>query len=111
MKRLLIASLSTLVLAIAPAYSEAMTAANSNTSQNIVEVSPFNLVYHGYQGYFSDMGIPSNGAFLTAIHSGKVQARDLVKVAIDKGRLSPDTINDRGYLNAVQSQLNNLDRN
>jgi glutamine cyclotransferase len=112
MKRLLIATLSTLVLAAAtPAYSQEVSATNQNLHRNVIEITPFNLVYHGYQGYFQKQGIPSSGAFVAAVRSGKVHAGDLVKVAIQQGRLSPETLNDQSYLNAVQTQLNDLDRN
>lgn len=112
MKRLLVASLSTIVLAIAaPAHSQEVSAVNQNLNRNIIEITPFNLVYHGYQGYFQEQGIPSNGAFVAAVHSGKIHGRDLVKVAIQQGRLSPETANNQSYLHTVQVQLNELDRN
>jgi hypothetical protein len=112
MKRLLFASLSTLVLAIAaPAYSQEISTVNQNPNRNVIEITPFNLVYRGYQGYFSEQGIPSNGAFIAAVHSGKIQASDLVKVAIQQGRLSPETSNNQSYLHAVETQLDELDRN
>ena len=63
----------------------------------------------GYQGSFSSQGIPSNGAFLSAVSRGKITAKDLVESAIASGRLSPETINNRTYLNNVKVQLNNLD--
>ena len=71
----------------------------------------------GYQGYFTNQGIPSNGAFARAVHTGRVSAEDLVQGAISEagtqsviaqGRLSPETINDRAYLNSVESHLNTL---
>jgi glutamine cyclotransferase len=112
MKRLLIASLSTLVLATAaPAYSQEVSAVNQNLNRNVIEITPFNLVYHGYQGYFKQQGIPSSGAFVAAVRSGKIHASDLVKVAIEQGRLSPETSNNQRYIHAVQIQLDELDRN
>lgn len=112
MKRLLIASLSTLVLAIAaPAYSQEISPANQNLHPNVIEITPFNLVYHGYQGYFEGQGIPSSGAFVAAVRSRKILATDLVKVAIEEGRLSLETLNDQSYLDAVQVQLDQLNSN
>jgi hypothetical protein len=111
MKNLLLASLSTLILATSPAYSQSIEMENHQGDRNIVEVTPFNLVYHGYQGYFSDLGIPSNGAFLQAIRFGKITAKDLVKAAIEKGRLNVDRIDDEGYIKMVQIRLDSMIRN
>lgn len=111
MNRLLVASLSTLVLTLAaPAHSQEISAVNQNLYRNPIEVTPFNLVEHGYQGYFKEQGIPSNAAFLTAIRSGKVKAEDLVKSAIARGRLSPLTLNNQSYLDAVRLQIDNIQR-
>lgn len=118
MKRLLIAALSTLTVAAAiPVQAQEMTAYNQNMTQTIAEVNPFaevtpfNLVEHGYQGYFSEQGIPSNGAFLSGVRTGKIKAEDLVKGGIARGRLTPKTRSDRSYLSAVQTQLDTLNRN
>jgi hypothetical protein len=112
MKRLFIAALSTLTVAAAiPAQAQEMTAYNQNMTRNIEQVTPFNLVQHGYQGYFSEQGIPSNGAFLSAARTGKIKAEDLVKGGIARGRLTPSALSDRSYLNSVQNQLDTLNRN
>lgn len=113
MQRLLIASLSTLVFAAAtPAYAREITTANPNPNPNpnLVEITPFNLVQRGYQGYFQ-AEIRSNGAFSTAVNSGRIKAKDLVQSAIASGRLSPDKLNDKSYLRAVQTQLDNFNHN
>jgi hypothetical protein len=115
MKRLLIAGLSTLaIIATAPVYAQQLTTMNQNTSQNmtrkIAEVTPVNLVQHGYQGYFTEQGIPSGEAFMSAVTRGKVKAEDLVKGAIARGRLSPETLKDSNYLHHVRVQLKTLNR-
>ena len=111
MKRSLIVGLSALTLSLvsAPAFASEFAAVSQNSTGNIVEITPFNLVRRSYQGYFADQGIPSNGAFLGAVRTGKVTAQDLVEKAIAQGRLAPETINDRAYLNSVNLHLNNLD--
>jgi hypothetical protein len=112
MKRLLIAALSTLTVAAAiPAQAQEITAHLQNTTRNIEQITPFNLVQHGYQGYFSDRGIPSNGAFLSGVRTGKIKAEDLVKNGIARGRLTQSTLNDRNYIHSVQTQLDFLNRN
>ncbi|NEP29418.1 hypothetical protein [Moorena sp. SIO3I6] len=112
MKGLVLGSLGTLLIATAttPVLASEI-AANSTTSRNnIVEVKPFNLVYLGYQGYFSEQGIPSNAGFISAVKTKRITAKDLVASAIERGRLSPETINDSSYLAHVNTQLSTLDR-
>ena len=111
MKRLLLSSLGTLLIATAttPAFANEVAVKPTVNSNNIVEVQPFNLVYLAYQGYFTEQGIPSNGRFTHAIKTRRITAKDLVASAIARGRLSPETINDSSYLAHVESQLHNLD--
>jgi hypothetical protein len=115
MKRLLIATLSTLTFAATvPVYAQQVTTMNQNTNQTmtrkIVEVTPFNLVQHGYQGYFTEQGIPSGAAFLGAVRRGRVGAEDLVKGGIARGRLTPETLKNQSYLHYVRVQLEGLKR-
>jgi hypothetical protein len=111
MQRLLIASLSTLMLAATtPAYAQNVATTNPSINSNFVEITPFNLVQRGYQGYFK-AEIPSNGAFAAGINSGKIKAEDLVQRVIALGRLSPDKLKDQSYLRAVQNQLDNFHHN
>jgi hypothetical protein len=112
MKRLLIAALSTLTVAAAiPAQAQEIAAVNQNMTHNIERVTPFNLVQHGYQGFFSEQGIPSNGAFVSGVLTGKIKAEDLIKSGIARGRLTPETLSDRDYIHSVQTQLDFLNRN
>jgi hypothetical protein len=107
MKRLLIAALSTLTVAVAvPAQAQGIVA----MTQNIQQVTPFNLVKLGYQGYFRQQGISSNSAFVSAIRTGKIKAEDLVKSGIARGRLTPETLNNQSYLHHVRVQLESLKR-
>ncbi|MDJ0595185.1 MAG: hypothetical protein QNJ72_35270 [Pleurocapsa sp. MO_226.B13] len=109
MKRTLFLSLSALALSLttAPVFAGEIAAVNTQSVNNIVEITPFNLVRRGYQGSLE--GIKSAGSFVRAANSGRVTAEDLVEVAIADGRLDPETINDREYLRNVTSHLRNLD--
>ena len=112
MKGLVLGSLGTLLIATAttPVLASEI-AANSTTSRNnIVKVQPFNLVYLGYQGYFAEQGIPSNAGFITGVKTKRITAKDLVASAIERGRLSPETINDSSYIAYVKTELSKLDR-
>ncbi|MDJ0742894.1 MAG: hypothetical protein QNJ32_05975 [Xenococcaceae cyanobacterium MO_167.B27] len=84
---------------------------NYVSRRNIVEITPFNLVTGSYQGMFKYQGIPSSASFITAILANRIDAEDLVRSAIAKGRLSEDTLNDTSYLNRVESLMNGLDKN
>ncbi len=68
-------------------------------------ITPFNLVTGSYQGRFTNHGIPSYSAFLSAIRSNRIEAKDLVQSAISAGRLSEDTLNNTEYLNSVDALL------
>ncbi|MEM6611282.1 MAG: hypothetical protein AAF652_03325 [Cyanobacteria bacterium P01_C01_bin.72] len=81
---------------------------NSNNnlgSNNIVKISPTNLVKAAYQGRFKNQGIPSNGRFLAAVRSNRIQAEDLAEVAIATGRLDPQTLDSDQYLNSLQGTI------
>ena len=111
MKRTLFIGLSALALSLttAPAFANEIAAANIESRNNIVQITPFNLVTRSYQGAFVNQGIPSNGVFIGAINTGRITAEDLVNTAIASGRLAPETINDRAYLRNVTSHLRNFD--
>lgn len=83
---------------------------NQNSVRNIVNITPADLVYSAYQGRLVNLGIPSHGAFSSAVKSRRVDSQLLVKSGIQSGRLDPKTINDQGYLNQVQSFLRHLDQ-
>ncbi|MGH2412979.1 MAG: hypothetical protein ACRDEA_04645 [Microcystaceae cyanobacterium] len=88
MQRLILSGLSVLLISAlnTPSVKAEMAAVNSKVSlSHITEVQPFNLAYLGYQGYFQKEGIPSNGAFISALKSGRVNAIVLVNKAIDRG--------------------------
>lgn len=74
------------------------------------EIKPFNLVQLARKGYFKEHDIPSYSKLYSAIKSGNIEAEDLVKAAIAEGRLSPETLEDDGYLNTVEFKLNRLPR-
>ena len=79
----------------------------SNTNE---QIPPVTLVQLGYQGYFNQQGIPSHESFRFGVKTGKVDAQKLVQSAIDKGRLSRQSLNDSKYLSSVQYELNRQNR-
>lgn len=115
MERLLLATIGTILVATTatPSALANKTAANSNVTQNQVvkNITPFNLVSFAYRGEFKNQGIPGYHSLLDAVRFGEISGKDLVKHGIDSGRLSPETINNSGYIQAVEYQLQGLSRN
>jgi hypothetical protein len=105
----LLPSIAALILAseVAIGQSPRYAIANPdiNRSNQVKNTRPFNLVRLGYQGYFQDDGIPSNGAFHAAIRHRRVTATKLIESAIKKDKLSPDALNNQDYVDAVEAQL------
>ena len=114
MKRLILSGLSLLLVvgATAPAVRAQETAKNTaeigTFPKYIYQITPFNLAEQAYRGYFKDQGIPSYDQLSSAYNEGRITALDLVKSAIQVNRLSPQALNERGYLNAVDAQLSSL---
>lgn len=71
-------------------------------------VTPFNLVFLGFQGFFASEKIPSALGFIQGARDGKITPEKLVQAAINMNRLSPDTLQDKDYLDSVSSQLNTI---
>jgi hypothetical protein len=73
-----------------------------------MSVTPFNLVFLAFQGFFASEGIPSAQALMNAYQSGKVTPEALIKAAIAMHRLPAETLQDKEYLANVKSQLETL---
>jgi len=110
MKRLLISTLSILALSsfAAPAFANK---AAEVSNKSVKQITPFRLVANSYQGGFKAQGIPAAGGLIRAVNTNRIDAKDLVKAGIKGGRLTEAALNDRGYLNSVDSLLDNLDSN
>lgn len=114
MHRLIVGSLSFLLMSIAITPAVRAETPSDNPFDATVEdlpsvenqTTPFNLVTLAYQGFFEKQGVPSAGGLLQAYRSGNISAEDLVQGAIETNRLSPEVLNDREYMAAVQSHLN-----
>ena len=89
-------------------YLNQKVVAMKQTPTQINQISPVNLVKIAYQGFLENQGVPSSAAFIHSVNRGTITAETLVQSAIDKGRLSPQTLNNEGYLNVVQRELNSL---
>jgi len=72
---------------------------------SIQQLTPFALVALAMQGYFQSQGIPPHLALISSYHMRQVTATNLVQAAVIANRLDPAFLNDQGYLNAVDLQL------
>ncbi|MBE9170335.1 hypothetical protein IQ238_23375 [Pleurocapsales cyanobacterium LEGE 06147] len=72
------------------------------------ETEAFNLVNSAYRGELQAQGIPSYSQLVRDYGTGQVTAEDLVEAAIEADMVSPETIEDEEYLNAVRVQLDAL---
>jgi hypothetical protein len=116
MKHFTVAGLSILCLSLAATTSvkaenrvEQLMKSETVISRNIttakIEITPFELVSHGYQGTYRMQGIPGFSTFISDASSKKITARDLVKAGIITNQLASETLNDLKYLQAVDFVL------
>ncbi|MGV0027683.1 hypothetical protein [Phormidesmis priestleyi] len=74
-------------------------------ASNGTSLSPFDLAFLAQRGYLSAQGISSYGALATDFHVGTVTAKDIVQAAVKANRLPESTLQDRDYLNALDSTV------
>ena len=105
-------------IALLPAIGGAQTATNNSGkliainsnnlfthSLNVSYLKPFDAAFLAYQGNLKTQGIPSGSALVSQYQIGNLTALDVVKAAVNAKKLPAQALNDRGYLNAVDSQL------
>ncbi|MDZ7959578.1 MAG: hypothetical protein RMY34_17125 [Aulosira sp. DedQUE10] len=117
MKRLILSSLSLLLIstATAPVFASEKLAVNStdlaSNSPSTTRIEPFNLVGLAYQGYFEDQGIPGYTELIQAYQTKEITAKDIVRIAVNTNKLPSEALNDQGYINAVKNTLDVFGRN
>ena len=82
-----------------------------NHSTRASYLQPFNAAFLAYQGELKAQGIPSGSALLFQYQTGNLTALDVVKAAVNAHKLPSQALNDRGYVNVVESQLTSLNDN
>lgn len=114
MKRLIIGSLSLVFLSsfsvpVAQAQTQAINSETYRSTVNpVYQLTPFELVSMANQGYFQEQGIPGYLELASAHRMGRLSAEQLVKAAIRVKKLAPQMASDKGYLSAVEAQLQRL---
>lgn len=112
-------------IALVPGIANAQTATNntdkpiainSNTLQNLSGniasyLKPFDIAFLAYQGELKTQGIPSGSDLVFEYQRGNLSAVDVVKAAVNAKKLPVQVLNDKSYLNAVESQLQSFNTN
>lgn len=75
---------------------------------NARQITAFDLATSAYRGEFKAQGIPSYSQLISDYQTGEISAKDVVRGAVQAGQLSPEALEDRGYINAVRLQLSYL---
>ncbi len=92
--------------AIAPTVLAVGITADAQAAPSRSTYTPRGLVDAAYSGRLD--GVASFGTLEAKVLARDIEAEDLVKAAIAQGRLSEDSLTDRGFLNAVEAGLNDL---
>ena len=76
---------------------------------NTRKLTPFTLVSLAYQGHYRSQGIRGYSALFADSDDGRINAKKLVQTAVNAGELPAETLNDRGFINAVEANLDALE--
>jgi hypothetical protein len=110
MKNLLLAVLPALLLssAVGLPAAKAQDAMPSAEVSMRLTLTPFNLAYLAYQGYFLDQGIPEAGNLMDSFRSGQITGIQVVTAAVNAKKLPASFLKNTAYINAVSAQLYSL---
>ncbi|WP_242044396.1 hypothetical protein [Leptolyngbya sp. FACHB-1624] len=105
---MLVSTTSTVPASAQPRINQEIASNNLGTTQTTVRLSPADLAHFAYRGYFKSQSINGYGSLIQDHNTGKVSAKDIVQAAVNTHHLPASTLDDRGYLNAVDNQLRDL---
>ncbi|MEH2203341.1 MAG: hypothetical protein V7K53_04545 [Nostoc sp.] len=95
---------------IATSNSGEPIAINSNNSSNVSYLKHFDAAFVAYQINLKAQGSPSGSALVSQYQTVNLTALNVVKAAVNAKKLpAQKALNDKGYLNAVESQLTSDD--
>ncbi|MEH2044710.1 hypothetical protein [Nostoc sp.] len=77
----------------------------STHSNKVSYLKPFDAAFLAYQGNLKAQGIPSGSASVFQYQTGNLTALNVVKAAVNAKKLPAQALNDKDYLNTVESQL------
>lgn len=81
---------------------------STESMYDVRKTEAFNLVSSAYRGQYESQGIDGYAVMVSNVNTGELTAEDLIQAAIDAGELSPKELEDEGYINAVELQLDTL---
>jgi hypothetical protein len=110
-------------IALLPAIGGVQTATNnsgepiainsnnlSTHSTNVSYLKPFHAAFLASQDNLKTQGIPSGSALVSQYQTRNLTALNVVNTAVNAKKLpAQEALNDKGYLNAVESQLTSDD--
>ncbi|XGV95009.1 MAG: hypothetical protein ACAF41_19970 [Leptolyngbya sp. BL-A-14] len=109
MKRFILAGLTTLALgtAMVSTANAEPTALNPYTAVSAANdrIPPSDLVSMAQRGYLKPQGIPGYLGLASAYTLGQIGAKEVVQSAVTAQLLPAEAVNDQGYLNLVDAQL------
>ncbi|MGR3279398.1 hypothetical protein ACSYAD_30490 [Acaryochloris marina NIES-2412] len=88
--------------------SKLVKVAMASQPQATRQLSPFNLAYMAYQGWFTNEGVPSANQLIRDYRTGRISAIEVAQAAVQTNRLSADTLNNDSYLASLDTQLKAL---
>lgn len=72
------------------------------------QLSPFNLAYMAYQGWFTNEGVPAANRLIQNYRAGRISATEVAQAAVQTNRLSAETLSDASFLASLDNQLQAL---
>lgn len=82
--------------------------ANNKQDSTKEQTTPSALVSEAYNGKFKDQGISDYETLIQEIEEKEVTAKDIVQAGVNSGKLAPATLEDSGYMEAVENGLQGL---
>ncbi|MBE9103768.1 hypothetical protein IQ229_02045 [Nostoc cf. edaphicum LEGE 07299] len=84
----------------------AINSNNSSThSTNVSYLKPFDAVFLAYQSNLKAQGSLSGSALVSQYQTASLTALNVVKAAVNAKKLPAQALNNKGYLNTLESQL------
>lgn len=109
MHRYMFAGLVLVLTTVVNVPAQAEIANNAIVRPTARKLTPFTLVSLAYQGHYRSLGISGYSGMFADSSDGRISAKKLVQAAVAVGDLPTATVNDRGFINAVEANLDALE--
>lgn len=95
---------------VEPLYAQSTTTQPLPPNRTQQTMTPYQLVFMAYQGFWKAWDIPQAAALVESHQSGKLSAQDLVQKLVQLEQVPVSVLEDAGYINAVDATLRSLQR-